>query len=92
MGTGLFFFSRLQDFVAHVFGELGMDWRDHVCVNGQFLRPSEIRCGFGDARKAHQILDWSAKVEMSEVALRLVRAELSRIQDPANFNGLGLWS
>jgi GDPmannose 4,6-dehydratase len=82
--------SRLQDFVAQVFGELGMDWRNHVRVNEQFLRPSEIRCGFGDASKALRVLDWSAKVEMSEVALRLVRAEIARLEGRNGFKDFGL--
>jgi GDPmannose 4,6-dehydratase len=82
--------SRLEDFVAQVFGELGLDWRKHVRVNEQFLRPSEIRCGFGDASKAHTLLKWSPKVGMSDVALRLVRAELARLEGQNDYKSLGL--
>ncbi|MBN8195916.1 GDP-mannose 4,6-dehydratase [Thalassospira povalilytica] len=82
--------SRLQDFVAHVFSQLGMNWQDHVRVNENLLRPSEIRCGFGDASKARKLLNWSAKVTMPEIARRLVRAELSRLDGQQNCKGLGL--
>ena len=52
---------RLQDFVAAVFGEVGLDWQDHVKSDDDLLRPLDIRISRGDARKARRQLDWAAK-------------------------------
>jgi GDPmannose 4,6-dehydratase len=82
--------SSLEGFVAHVFGELGLNWQEHVRVNPQFLRPSEIKCGFGDARKAHSLLKWKPKWGMQDVALKLVRAELARLEGFTDCKSLGL--
>lgn len=65
----------LEEFVAAAFAVLGLDWRKHVRTDTNLLRPSEIRCGFGDAAKAAAKLGWRASIKMHEVVERMGRAE-----------------
>lgn len=69
----------LEEFVDAVFTVLGLNWREHVRTDPSLLRPSEIRCGFGDASKAAAILGWKARTLMPEVVQRLVEAEVSAL-------------
>lgn len=69
----------LSDFVRTAFSTAGLDWRDHVRSDPALLRPSEIRCGFGNAERAEKLLGWRAHTRMPEVAARMVEAELARL-------------
>src|SRR5712691_4826869 len=65
----------LEEFVAAAFAEVGLDWRDHVDRDPALKRPSDIGCSLGDPAKAARMLGWRAKVDFSEIAARMVRAE-----------------
>jgi len=67
----------LEDFVSAAFTSLSLNWRDHVRTDPCLFRPSEIRCGFGDASKASTSLGWKASIMMPEVVKRMVNAEAS---------------
>jgi GDPmannose 4,6-dehydratase len=65
----------LEDFVAAAFGQVGLDWHDHVEYDDSLERPSDIPCSAGDPTKAKQILGWRAKLPFAEIVARMVRAE-----------------
>jgi len=65
----------LEELVATAFTVFGLDWHDHVCTDTTLFRPSEIRCGFGDASKASAKLGWKARTLMPELVKRLVTTE-----------------
>jgi GDPmannose 4,6-dehydratase len=67
----------LADFTAAAFGELGLDWRDHVELDHNLERPSDIMCSKGDAGKAHAELGWKSSYTMPDVVRMLVRNELN---------------
>lgn len=68
--------NSLEGFVASVFSELGLDWRQHVVQDPGLFRPSEIRYNCGNAEKARRILGWSAQKKMRDVIREMVRYEL----------------
>jgi GDPmannose 4,6-dehydratase len=68
--------NSLEEFVASVFSELGLDWRQHVVQDPGLFRPSEIRYNCGNAGKARRILGWSAQKKMRDVIREMVRYEL----------------
>lgn len=68
--------NSLEEFVASVFSELGLDWRQHVLQDPGLFRPSEIRYNCGNAEKAQRILGWSAQKKMRDVIREMVRYEL----------------
>ncbi len=72
--------SSLQSFVANAFASLGLDWGKHVRQDESMFRPSEIRRGFGRPDKASAVLGWSARTSVEEVAARMAKGELSRLQ------------
>ena len=67
----------LEEFVATAFDVYGLDWRDYVRTDSKLFRPSEIRCGFGDASKAAAKLGWKARTSMPELVKRMVTIEAS---------------
>jgi GDPmannose 4,6-dehydratase len=72
IGTGRS--SSLEEFVAAVFAAVGLDWRRHVVYDPSLTRPSEIRSGRADTRRAREILGWEARWQMPDVARMMVEA------------------
>ena len=67
----------LADFVAAAFGELGLDWRDHVQIDQELQRPSDIMCSKGDPQKACADLGWKSNYTMPDVVRLMVEAEFN---------------
>jgi GDPmannose 4,6-dehydratase len=66
----------LTDFIAEVFGVVGLDWKDHVEHDDSLMRPSDIEKSFANPRKAEEKLRWKAEYRMQDVARKMVEAEL----------------
>jgi GDPmannose 4,6-dehydratase len=69
----------LEEFAAAAFGHLGLEWRDHVDISKEFMRPSDIAEGRGDASKANAVLGWLPTYKMREVVAAMVEAELKQV-------------
>ena len=62
-------------FVTIVFEKLGLNWKEHVVVDKNLFRPSEIRSNRGDSSKAEKILGWKALYSISEIAQSMIDVE-----------------
>jgi len=61
----------LQEFVASMFAEFGLDWREHVETRPELLRPSDLRYSRGNPAKAKELLGWEAKTRFAELIGKL---------------------
>lgn len=73
IGTGKT--HSLEDFVATAFHSVGLDWRQYVIFDAAFARPTDITVSRCNPAKAEAMLGWSAQMEMSEIARRMVHQE-----------------
>lgn len=67
--------NRLEDFCAAAFAEKGLNWRDHVEIDQQFFRPTEIMYGCGNPAKAKKDFGWEARSKMRDVVRKMLAAE-----------------
>lgn len=67
--------NRLEDFVAEVFAQLGLHWREHVETDLRFVRPTDISANHADAKKAFEKLGWRAETKMKQVIQLMLEAE-----------------
>lgn len=74
--------KSLEYFVELAFAHFGLDWQDHVRVESNLFRPSDIRLSCANPHKAAKKLGWTAGVSfeevvknMSEAAALVVRGE-----------------
>lgn len=51
---------------------LGEDWRQHVAVDPELLRPSDADVQVGDASKARELLGWEPTITFDEIVGRMV--------------------
>lgn len=52
----------VQQLVELAFGHAGLDWRKHVTVDPNLVRPAEVDHLLGNATKARQRLGWQPEV------------------------------
>jgi len=66
----------VKEFVAEVFGYLGLDWQQYVEIDPRYLRPSEVDYLKGDASKARKLLKWKPKVTFKKLARMMTDADM----------------
>ncbi len=67
----------LQEFVDAAFGEVGLDWHDHVEHDQMESRPSDITYSRGNPSKAMASLGWQPTYVMRVVVSMMIRSELN---------------
>ncbi len=73
----------VREFAELAFARLGLDYRDHVVVDPQFLRPADVETLLGDASKARQKLGWTYRVAFKDLVEEMVDADLTRLKGAA---------
>jgi GDPmannose 4,6-dehydratase len=67
----------VEDFVAAAFGEVGLDWREHVRFDESLARgATDSPALVGDPAKARKRLGWEAEVAFGGLVSRMVQADL----------------
>ena len=66
--------ASLEHFVAAAFAYFNLDWRQHVRSEASLLRPSDIRFGSADPRRAFERLGWKASKDVDAVVTAMCRA------------------
>jgi GDPmannose 4,6-dehydratase len=66
----------VRELLDAAFGQLGLDWKDHVESDPRYLRPSEVDYLCGDASKARKELGWNPKVRFVELVRMMVDHDL----------------
>ena len=70
----------LEEFVAAAFAQVNLDWRQHVVINPDFFRPTEIAVSRGNPRKARETFGWQARYKMQQVVTLMVEDELRHLK------------
>jgi GDPmannose 4,6-dehydratase len=74
----------VEEFVAAAFGEVGLDWREHVRFDESFARGAADSPELvGDAAKARDRLGWQAETGFDELVRMMVVADVELLKDQA---------
>jgi GDPmannose 4,6-dehydratase len=71
----------VREAVEVAFGRQGLDPDDHVEIDPQYYRPSEVDHLLGDASKAKDRLGWEPKVRFKELVELMVDADVAALED-----------
>lgn len=74
--------ASLEHFVAAAFSHFGLDWRRHVRSDPSLLRPSDIKFGLGNPKRAFERLGWKAATDVDGVVAAMCSAAAGET-DPA---------
>jgi len=61
------------------FAKAGLDYRDHVEIDPEFLRPAEVHHLLGDCTKARQKLGWEPSVGFADLVGMMVESDLDLV-------------
>ena len=68
--------KSVREFLEATFGQLDLDWKDHVEIDSRYLRPSEVDLLVGDSSRAKKKLGWVPKVSFEELVRMMVDHDL----------------
>ena len=66
----------VREWLEECFSHLGLDYRNHIVVDPEFLRPAEVDQLIGDATKARQMLGWQPEVTFKQLVHMMAGADL----------------
>ncbi|MBX3237419.1 MAG: GDP-mannose 4,6-dehydratase [Nitrospiraceae bacterium] len=66
----------VRAFAEAAFGHLGLDYRDYVQIDPQFLRPADVETLLGDPAKAKATLGWSYRLSFNDLVSEMVEADV----------------
>ncbi len=70
--------TTVRDVCQIAFAHAGLDYRDFVRTDPEFLRPAEVDVLLGDATKARIRLGWKPEVALENMIAEMVEADLTR--------------
>jgi GDPmannose 4,6-dehydratase len=70
----------VRELCEFAFGLADLDYRDHVVVAEQHMRPSDVDELRGDASKAKRVLGWEATTGFEDLIRMMVEADVARHQ------------
>lgn len=70
----------VREFAEIAFSCLGLDYRDHVTLDPQLLRPAEVETLLGDASKARRELGWISQISFKELVVEMVEADMKHFR------------
>lgn len=71
----------VREFAEAAFSQLGLEYRDHVVMDSQLLRPTDVENLLGDPSKAKQKLGWSYQVSFKDLVGEMVEADYRLLAD-----------
>ncbi|WP_422659325.1 GDP-mannose 4,6-dehydratase [Paenibacillus sp. EC2-1] len=74
----------VKELLEIAFSYVGLDYRDYVVIDPEFVRPAEVDLLLGDCSKAKEVLGWELEVGFKELIQMMVDADLIRVQQSHN--------
>ena len=71
----------VQDFCELAFAAVGLDYREYVVTDSQYIRPAEVDTLVGDPRKAEAILGWKPATSFEELVTRMVESDRRALEN-----------
>jgi len=64
--------NSVRDLCELTFNKIGLDYKDYVKINPQFLRPQELPFLCGDSSKAKNILKWKPEYDFDKLISEMI--------------------
>jgi GDPmannose 4,6-dehydratase len=74
VGTGEM--HTVRQLVEHAFSCVGLNWRDHVTIDPELVRPAEVDLLCADAKKAREKLGWQPTLSFQDLVAMMVESDL----------------
>jgi GDPmannose 4,6-dehydratase len=65
-----------KEFAELAFSHVGLDWQDHLTIDGELYRPAEVHLLRGEYSRGKKKLGWEPTVKFEELVYMMVDADL----------------
>ena len=69
----------VQEFAEKAFSHVGLNYKDHIVLDKNLVRPSEVDTLLADYTKAKKILKWEPKTSFEDLVINMVEHDLENI-------------
>jgi len=73
----------VKEFLDLAFGQLDLDWKDHVDIDPRYYRPAEVDLLIGDSSKARRVLGWEPTISFNELVTLMINHDLDLAKQEA---------
>ena len=70
----------VEDFAKKAFAHVGLNYKDHIVIDQNLIRPAEVDTLLADYTKAKKILNWEPKIQFEDLVINMVENDLENIQ------------
>ncbi len=74
IGTGEEY--SVEDFAKKAFSHVGLNYKDHLIIDKNLMRPAEVETLLADYGKAKKILKWKPKIKFDDLVISMVENDL----------------
>ena len=71
----------VEEFAQKAFAHVGLNYKDHIDIDQNLVRPSEVDSLLADATKAKKVLNWEPKISFDELVANMVDHDLKNVTD-----------
>ena len=75
----------VEDFAKKAFLHVGLNYRDHVILDKNLVRPAEVDTLLANYAKSKKILKWKPKISFDDLVVNMVENDLENIHDSNSF-------
>jgi len=69
----------VEDFAKKAFAHVGLNYKDHIVIDKQLIRPAEVDTLLADYTKAKKNLNWEPKISFDDLVITMVENDLENI-------------
>ena len=79
IGTGIQ--HSVEEFAQKAFEYAGLNYKDHITIDQNLIRPAEVDTLLADCSKAKKNLKWEPKTSFDELVTSMVENDLKRVTE-----------
>ena len=69
----------VEDFAKKAFAHVGLNYKDHIVIDKNLIRPTEVDTLLADYTKAKKNLNWEPKISFDDLVITMVENDLENI-------------
>ena len=69
----------VEDFARNAFAHVGLNYKDHIVIDKNLIRPLEVDTLLADYSKAKKILKWEPETTFDGLVKNMVESDLENI-------------
>ena len=72
--------NSVEEFAQKAFAHVGMNYKDHIEIDQNLIRPAEVDTLLANYDKAKKVLSWKPKISFDQMVKEMVESDLEIIK------------